>query len=76
LILVTHPHGDHFDRKAIAGLSTAGTVTVLPGLLKAELAIPMHYGMLLGGRGAGGRFSALVGAGSLVLPRAGRHGRK
>ena len=169
LILVTHPHGDHFDRGAIAGLSTAGTVTILPAscaeagqqslsagqtagfgavrvtgvpaynrrkrfhpqsgnwlgyvvevdgvklyhagdtdivpemrglmpdiallpiggmftmglktaaeavaLLEAGLAIPMHYGMLLGGRGAGRRFSALVGAGSMVLPRAGRHRR-
>lgn len=30
LILVTHPHADHFDRKAIAGLSRPGTVIVLP----------------------------------------------
>lgn len=42
-------------------------------LLKAGLAIPMHYGMLLGGRGAGERFSRLVGTGSLILPRAARH---
>ncbi|HYW82646.1 MAG TPA: MBL fold metallo-hydrolase [Spirochaetia bacterium] len=170
LILVTHPHGDHFDRGAIAGLSTTATVVVLPSscaeagqeslsagqtatfgtvrvtgiraynvrkrfhpqsgnwlgymidvdgvrlyhagdtdavqemrdlkpdiallpiggmftmnlgtaaeavvLLKAGLAIPMHYGMLLGGRGAGRRFSVLVGAGSLVLPRAALRPRK
>jgi len=170
LILVTHPHGDHFDRKAIAGLSKTGTVIVLPSscaeagqeslsagqtvsygaarvkgiraynlrkrfhpqsgnwlgymvevegvklyhagdtdmvpemrdlkpdiallpiggmftmslraaadavlLLKAGLAIPMHYGMLLGGRGAGGRFSRLVGTGSMVLPRVARPPRK
>jgi L-ascorbate metabolism protein UlaG (beta-lactamase superfamily) len=30
LILVTHPHGDHYDRKAIAGLRKQGTVIVLP----------------------------------------------
>lgn len=174
LILVTHPHGDHFDRRAIAGLSRTATAVVLPSscaeagqeslsaaqtvsfgaahvtgipaynlahnlrkrfhprsgnwlgymvevdgvrlyhagdtdpvpemrdlkpdiallpiggmftmnlrtaadavvLLNAGLAIPMHYGMLLGGRGAGGRFSRLVGTRSLVLPRAGQRPRK
>jgi L-ascorbate metabolism protein UlaG (beta-lactamase superfamily) len=30
LILVTHPHGDHYDHKAIAGLCKKGTVVVLP----------------------------------------------
>ena len=30
LILVTHPHGDHYDRKAIAGLRKQGTLIVLP----------------------------------------------
>jgi L-ascorbate metabolism protein UlaG (beta-lactamase superfamily) len=30
LILVTHPHFDHYDRKAIRGLSAASTVVVLP----------------------------------------------
>ncbi|MGD0724602.1 MAG: hypothetical protein ABSB63_03480 [Spirochaetia bacterium] len=30
LILVTHPHSDHFDRRAIAGLSRPDTVVVLP----------------------------------------------
>ena len=30
LILVTHPHGDHYDRKAIAGLRKDSTVIVLP----------------------------------------------
>ena len=163
LILVTHPHGGHYDRKAIEGLRKAGTVVVLPGscageeqtgiaagqslqigtirvtgvaaynltrrfhpksgnwlgyvvevdgmkvyhagdtdaipemrdvrpdiallpiggmfamdwragaqaavLLKAVLSIPMHYGLLLGGRGAGRRFSRRVGAGSMVMPR-------
>jgi L-ascorbate metabolism protein UlaG (beta-lactamase superfamily) len=166
LILVTHPHPDHFDRTAIKKLTKPGTVVVMPRscaeeghtgvsagttisfgavritgvpaynlskkfhprsgnwlgylvevdgvklyhagdtdpvpemrdlkpdiallpiggiftmnwrtaseaavLLKAGLAIPMHYGMLLAGRRAGERFSRLVGAGSLVLPRAAR----
>lgn len=163
LILVTHPHSDHYDRKAIAGLRKAGTVVVLPAscageaqtgiaagqslqvgtinvtgvaaynltrrfhpksgnwlgyvvevdgmkvyhagdtdaipemrdmrpdiallpiggifamdwraaaqaadLLKAVLSIPMHYGLFLGGRGAGRRFSRRVGTGSMVMPR-------
>jgi L-ascorbate metabolism protein UlaG (beta-lactamase superfamily) len=163
LILVTHPHGDHYDRKAIEGLRKAGTVVVLPGscaeaeqtginpgqslqigtirvtgvaaynltrrfhpksgnwlgylveidgitvyhagdtdaipemrdlrpdialipvggiftmdwragsqaavLLKAVLSIPMHYGLLLGGRGVGRRFSLRLGTGSMVMPR-------
>ena len=30
LILVTHPHGDHYDRKAISGLKKDSTVIVLP----------------------------------------------
>jgi L-ascorbate metabolism protein UlaG (beta-lactamase superfamily) len=30
LILITHPHGDHYDRKAIEGLRKQGTVVVLP----------------------------------------------
>ena len=30
LILVTHPHFDHLDRKAIAGLRAANTALVLP----------------------------------------------
>jgi L-ascorbate metabolism protein UlaG (beta-lactamase superfamily) len=30
LILVTHPHRDHYDRKAIKGLSKQGTIVVLP----------------------------------------------
>ncbi len=161
LILVTHPHVDHYDKKAIAGLRGQGTVVVLPmscaepgqmgiapgqteriggvkvtglpsynvakrfhprsgswlgylvevdgvriyhagdtdplpdmsGLhpdiallpvggmmtmnwkgaveanrsLGAALAIPMHFNMLIGGRRAGRRFSAAVGAGSMVL---------
>jgi L-ascorbate metabolism protein UlaG (beta-lactamase superfamily) len=169
LILVTHPHPDHFDRKAITKLTGPGTMVVLPRscaeqahtgvsagqtisfgavritgvpaynlgkkfhprsgnwlgylvevdgvklyhagdtdpvpemrdlkpdiallpiggiftmnwrtaseaavLLKAGLVIPMHYGMLLGGRGAGKRFARLVGTGSLVLPRAPRRAR-
>jgi L-ascorbate metabolism protein UlaG (beta-lactamase superfamily) len=166
LILVTHPHRDHYDRKAIRGLSRAATKVVLPrscagsgeigmspgeslsfgearvsgipaynlekrfhprscgwlgylieagglriyhagdtdsipemrdlrpdialipiggtfamdgaealeavDLMKATLAVPMHYGMLgilLGGRGAGRRFAAAIGEKGLVLPR-------
>ena len=163
LILVTHPHGDHYDRKAIEGLSKETTALVLPrscaegqavgvaagetlkvggvgvtgvaaynltkrfhprsgnwlgylvevdgvrlyhagdtdpvpemkdlrpdialipiggmfamdwkegaravSLLGATLAIPMHYGMMLGGRNAGRRFAGLVGEGALVLSR-------
>ena len=163
LILVTHPHHDHYDRKAIAGLSREGTAVVLPRscasngqnaitpgetfstagirvtavpaynqakafhpkgsswlgyvievdglrvyhagdtdviaemrdlrpdiallpigglfamdwragaeaarILKAGLAIPMHYGLLLGGRTAGCRFACRVGPGAMVLPR-------
>jgi len=163
LILVTHPHQDHYDRRAIAGLRGKETVVVLPmscaepgqrgiapgqtekitgvtvtgvpsynvgkrfhpksggwlgyilevdgvriyhagdtdpipemsGLhpdiallpiggmftmgwktaaetartLGAQLAIPMHYNMLLGGRRSGERFSRAVGSGSLVLER-------
>jgi L-ascorbate metabolism protein UlaG (beta-lactamase superfamily) len=163
LILVTHPHGDHYDRKAIAGLRKDSTVVVLPrscaeeghigaaagqairigsavvtgvaaynltkrfhpksgnwlgyvvevdgvrvyhagdtdpvpemkglhpdialipiggmfamnwqegaravSLLGATLSIPMHYGMMLGGRKAGARFAGLIGDGGLVLPR-------
>jgi L-ascorbate metabolism protein UlaG (beta-lactamase superfamily) len=166
LILVTHPHPDHFDRRAIVGLKGPGTAVVLPSscaeagmeslsagqtisfgaarvtgipaynlqkkfhpqsghwlgylvevdgvklyhagdtdkvpemrdlkpdiallpiggifamdwrtaadaavLLKAGLSIPMHFGMLLGGRSAGTRFSRLVGRWSMVLPRAAR----
>jgi L-ascorbate metabolism protein UlaG (beta-lactamase superfamily) len=30
LILITHPHGDHYDRKAIDGLRRDSTVIVLP----------------------------------------------
>ncbi len=30
LILVTHPHADHYDKRAIAGLRRADTVIVLP----------------------------------------------
>ena len=37
-------------------------------LLRATLAIPMHYGPLIGGRGAGARFAGRVGPGSLALP--------
>jgi len=37
--------------------------------LGALLAIPMHYNMLIGGRGAGARFARAVGAGALVLQR-------
>jgi L-ascorbate metabolism protein UlaG (beta-lactamase superfamily) len=36
----------------------------------AALCIPMHYGMLLGGRKAGARFVERVGARGLELPRA------
>ncbi len=39
-------------------------------VLKATLCIPMHFGMLLGGRGAGARFVRRLGEGGLVLPRA------
>jgi L-ascorbate metabolism protein UlaG (beta-lactamase superfamily) len=164
LILVTHPHQDHYDRNAIQGLRTRDTAIVMPrscaepgqvalsagestrvgsfavtgiaahnvskrfhpkasgwlgyvveldglriyhagdtdvigdmkdlrpdiallpvgglfamngraaveaaGILKASLCIPMHFGMLLGGRGAGARFVRMLGAGGLVLPRA------
>ena len=38
--------------------------------LEATLSIPMHYGMLLGGRGAGGRFARRMGDRGLALPRA------
>jgi L-ascorbate metabolism protein UlaG (beta-lactamase superfamily) len=163
LILVTHPHGDHYDKKAIAGLRKDSTVIVLPrscaeegqtavaagetirvgsmsitgvaaynltkrfhprsgnwlgymveaeglrlyhagdtdpipemkdlrpdialipvggmfamnwregaqavSLLGAAVSIPMHYGMMLGGRGAGARFAGLLGNGGLVLPK-------
>jgi L-ascorbate metabolism protein UlaG (beta-lactamase superfamily) len=163
IILVTHPHHDHYDRKAIAGLSREGTVVILPRscasegqeaiaagetfsaagirvtglpaynqakafhpkgsnwlgyivevdglrvyhagdtdviaemrdlrpdiailpigglfamdwragveaarIIKAGLAIPMHYGALLGGRNAGCRFACRVGPGAMVLPR-------
>lgn len=30
LILITHPHSDHYDRRAIAGLRRAETVIVVP----------------------------------------------
>jgi L-ascorbate metabolism protein UlaG (beta-lactamase superfamily) len=163
LILITHPHGDHYDRRAIAGLSKQGTVLVLPrscaaegqsaiaagenlvigtirvtgvaaynltkrfhprsgnwlgylvevdgirvyhagdtdvipemrdlrpdiallpiggmfvmdwragveaaALLKANLSIPMHYGLFLGGRGAGKRFAARLGPSGMVMSR-------
>ncbi len=163
LILVTHPHMDHYDRRAIAGLRRPDTVIVLPmscaepgqrgiapgqtetigrvkvtgvpsynvtkrlhpksaswlgyivevdgvriyhagdtdalpemsglkpdiallpvgGMLTmgwkaaaeasrlagASLSIPMHFNMLIGGKKAGERFSAAVGAGSLVLQK-------
>ena len=36
----------------------------------AALCIPMHYGMLVGGRKAGSRFVERVGARGLELPRA------
>jgi len=164
LILVTHPHQDHYDRKSIEGLRKEDTVIVLPrscaepgqlalaageslrtgpftvkgiaaynltrrfhpesggwlgymidveglqiyhagdtdlipemkdlcpdiallpvgglfsmggraaaeatGVMKAALCIPMHYGMFLGGRGAGARFVRRRGVGGMVLPRA------
>jgi L-ascorbate metabolism protein UlaG (beta-lactamase superfamily) len=164
IILITHPHSDHYDRKSIAGLSNPGTTIVMPrscaepgqsalsagqsvtfgrvgvtavaaynvrkkfhpraggwlgyvvdadgvrlyhagdtdlipemndlhpdiallpigGLfamngraakeasaaLGATLCIPMHFGMLLAGRGAGRRFVQDLGEGGLVLPRA------
>jgi L-ascorbate metabolism protein UlaG (beta-lactamase superfamily) len=161
MILITHPHGDHFDRRAVRGLRTGNTVIVVPqpslesglegiswgqmikvgdigvtavpaynlgkpfhardkkwvgymiqadglriyhagdtdlipemkdlkpdiallpvgglfgmnwkkaaeasGFLKAPLAIPMHYGSLIGGKKAGEKFSRMVGKGSLIL---------
>jgi L-ascorbate metabolism protein UlaG (beta-lactamase superfamily) len=164
LILITHPHADHYDRKAIAGLSKPGTVLVLPRscatvgqsaiaagetltfgtirvtgvaaynltkrfhpksgnwlgylvevdgirvyhagdtdvipemrdlrpdiallpiggmfamdwqaavkaatFLKANLSIPMHFGMLLGGRSAGKRFAGRLGPSAMVMSRA------
>ncbi len=30
MILITHPHSDHFDRRAVAGLSKPSTVVVVP----------------------------------------------
>jgi len=38
-------------------------------VLKAKLCIPMHFGLLLGGRGAGTRFVNRMGEGGLTLPR-------
>jgi L-ascorbate metabolism protein UlaG (beta-lactamase superfamily) len=38
-------------------------------VLKAPLCIPMHFGMLLGGRGAGARFVRRLGEGGMTLPR-------
>jgi len=38
--------------------------------LQATLSIPMHFGMLLGGRGAGRRFERRMGPRGLTLPRA------
>jgi len=37
-------------------------------VLKASLCIPMHFGLLLGGRGAGARFVHRLGEGGLTLP--------
>ena len=166
LILVTHPHGDHYDRGAVSALSGPDTLVVMPrssatdgitglaagetlrqdalrvtavaaynltrrfhprsagwtgyiletdGLriyhagdtdlipemqsleadiallpvggmftmnvasaveaaarIRAALCIPMHYGMLIGGRNAGRRFVEQLGTGALELPRARR----
>ena len=47
---------------------TGGRAREAVDLLQATLSIPMHYGMLLGGSGAGLRFCRRVGPGSLVLP--------
>jgi len=163
LILITHPHQDHYDRRAVEGLRGPDTITVLPrstanegqrglsagetarvgpfdltgiaaynlarrfhprqrgwlgyvldvagiriyhagdtdlipemeglapdiallpvgGLFsmnveaavkaadvtRARLCIPMHYGMMIGGRGAGRRFVERVGERGLVLGR-------
>jgi len=38
-------------------------------VMKASLCIPMHFGLLLGGRGAGARFVHRLGEGGLTLPR-------
>ena len=38
--------------------------------LEATLCIPMHFGMLLGGRGAGARFARRMAERGLALPRA------
>ncbi len=164
LILITHPHSDHFDRRAVAALSRDGTVTVGPASMAEEglqclaigeartfggvevqavaaynlakafharekgwvgyliavdgrrlyhagdtdnipemkglrpdvamlpiggmftmgramaaeavaaiepkLVVPMHFGMLIGGRRAGERFAASLGERGLLLPRA------
>jgi len=39
-------------------------------VMNAALCIPMHFGMLLSGRGAGARFAGRIGDRGLVLPRA------
>jgi L-ascorbate metabolism protein UlaG (beta-lactamase superfamily) len=39
------------------------------GVLKASLCIPMHFGLLLGGRGAGARFVRRLGEGGMTLTR-------
>jgi L-ascorbate metabolism protein UlaG (beta-lactamase superfamily) len=39
-------------------------------VMNAALCIPMHFGMLLSGRGAGARFVGRIGDRGLVLPRA------
>jgi L-ascorbate metabolism protein UlaG (beta-lactamase superfamily) len=164
LILITHPHQDHYDKKSIEGLRKEGTAIVMPrscvepgqmalsageslsfglltvtgiaaynltrrfhprsggwlgymievegiriyhagdtdlvpemadlhpdiallpvggifsmsgraaaeaaGIMKASLCIPMHFGMLLGGRGAGARFVHRLGDKGLLLDRA------
>jgi L-ascorbate metabolism protein UlaG (beta-lactamase superfamily) len=39
------------------------------GVLKASLCIPMHFGLLLGGKGAGARFVRRLGEGGITLTR-------
>jgi L-ascorbate metabolism protein UlaG (beta-lactamase superfamily) len=63
-------------RPDIALLPVGGMVTMnwraaaeLSRTLGATLSIPMHFSMMIGGRKAGERFAAAVGAGGLVLLR-------
>ncbi|MGO9309359.1 MAG: MBL fold metallo-hydrolase [Spirochaetia bacterium] len=57
------PIGGIFSMGGHAAVEAAGT-------MGAALCIPMHFGMLLGGRGAGVRFVDQMGERGLLLPRA------